>query len=101
LSNFCTEASDSPSFCRVVEVALPQRVQNICFARCLRLPSESPVAALMASRETMYSPPELLIEPVSIALIPSRRQTSRVDALFWGPTHQLERFAKLLVGHHI
>ena len=78
-SYFWIEASDSPSFARRRADAWPSAFSTSPCSRPrpARAPIESPVRAFTASSVTTYWLPRPAIEPVSIALIPSRSQISR------------------------
>jgi hypothetical protein len=79
LSYFCTEASDSPSFLRRLEPApCSEFSTDSLFDACTSSrASDSPVPAFTASSVITYSLPRLAIEPLSMALMPTRWQISR------------------------
>src|SRR5438094_5194676 len=90
--NFCTEASDSPSFVRRLEVTLPKAftTSSLLDASPRSLASVSPFPQFTACKPTMYWLPKREIDPASSALLPVRKQiscaTSRVTrSLGWRP----------------
>ena len=81
-SNFCTEASDSPSVPRNFETA-PPSADSTCSlleASACCCASESPVWQLTAFKVMIYCVPRLAMDPESIALLPMRRHKSRAKS---------------------
>src|SRR5947208_14950054 len=77
-SNFCTEANDSPSLVRRLEVTLPKAftTSSLLDAADRSLARESPLPQFTASSPTIYSLPKRDIEPARNALLPVRWQIS-------------------------
>ena len=77
-SNFCTEASDSPSFIRRLAAALPTALTASSFVATstCSLANVSPLPQFTASSASMYSLPSREIEPEISALVPVRKQIS-------------------------
>ena len=77
---FCTELSDSPSLLRKLTAAAPRAFNTISLlAACsCASPNTSPVSQFTAFSPITYRLPSAAIEPVSMALLPTRWQTSRV-----------------------
>ena len=74
VSNFWIDASDSPSFPRMLDAALPtaERTPSLEVAVTCSRASESPVAQLVASSAITYWLPSDVIEPLSRAFMCSR-----------------------------
>jgi hypothetical protein len=77
-SNFCTEASDSPSSVRKLAAALLSAFKTSCLvaASSCSLARVSPLLQLTASTPITYCPPMFEIEPDTIPLLPVRTQSS-------------------------
>ena len=82
VANFCTEASDSPSFVRSADAELSKAFSTspLPEARACSATSVSPVAQLIAFKPITYSLPRLEIEPASMALLPTRWHSSRATS---------------------
>src|SRR2546426_2911409 len=79
VANFCTDASDSPSFVRIADAESSKDFSTspLPEARACSATSVSPVEQLIAFSPMMYSLPRLEIEPASMALLPPLAQFAR------------------------